>query len=42
MKNVRENHLHQITRKIINENQIIVLENLNISGMCFSAASTAR
>ncbi len=33
IKNTRENHLHQITRKIINENQIIVLENLNISGM---------
>jgi putative transposase len=33
IKNIRENHLHQITRQIINENQVIILENLNISGM---------
>lgn len=33
IKNVRDNHLHQTTRKIINENQVIILENLNVSGM---------
>lgn len=33
IKNIRENHLHQTTRKIINKNQVIILENLNIKGM---------
>ena len=31
--NIRSNHLHQISSKIINENQVIVLEDLNVSGM---------
>lgn len=31
--NIRNNHLHKISRKIINENQVICLEDLNIKGM---------
>lgn len=31
--NKRRNNLHEITSKIINENQVIVLEDLNVSGM---------
>lgn len=31
--NIRSNHLHQITRKIVNENQVIIIEDLNVSGM---------
>ena len=33
IKNIRENYLHQTTRKIINKNQVIILENLNVKGM---------
>jgi putative transposase len=29
----RENFLHQLSRKIVNENQVIAVENLNIKGM---------
>jgi putative transposase len=31
--NIRHNHLHQITSKIISENQTIVLEDLNVKNM---------
>lgn len=31
--NIRSNHLHQITHRIVSENQTIVLEDLNIRGM---------
>jgi putative transposase len=31
--NIRSNHLHQITHRIVNENQTIVLEDLNVRGM---------
>lgn len=31
--NARKDYLHKITSKIIDENQVIVLENLNLSGM---------
>jgi putative transposase len=33
IKNQRQNYLHNITSKIINENQVIVLEDLNVSGV---------
>jgi len=31
--NIRNDHLHKISRQIVNENQVIILEDLNISGM---------
>lgn len=31
--NIRNNHLHQITSRIVDENQVIVLESLNVKGM---------
>jgi putative transposase len=31
--NCREDFLHKLSRRIVNENQVIVLENLNIKGM---------
>lgn len=31
--NIRHNHLHQITSKIVSENQTIVMEDLNVRGM---------
>lgn len=33
IKNQKQDYLHNITTKIINENQVIVLEDLNVSGM---------
>ena len=33
IRNIRLYNLHQISRKLINENQVIVSENLNIEGM---------
>lgn len=33
INNQKENYIHNITSKLINENQIIILEDLNISGM---------
>lgn len=33
IKNQKSDYLHNITTKIINENQVIVLEDLNVSGM---------
>lgn len=31
--NIRLNHLHKISKNIINENQVVCLETLNVSGM---------
>ena len=31
--NIRSNHLHKVSRQIIDENQVICLEDLNVSGM---------
>ena len=33
VKDVRNNHLHQITRKLIDENQVVYLENLAVKNM---------
>ena len=33
IKNQRLNYLHQITSKLVNENQIICIEDLNVNGM---------
>ena len=33
IKNMRHDFLHKISRKLINENQVIVLEDLNVKGM---------
>ena len=33
IKNQRQNYLHQITSKIVNENQVICIEDLNVKGM---------
>lgn len=33
ISDIRSNHLHQISRRIVNENQVIVLEDLNVQGM---------
>lgn len=33
VSDIRRNHLHQMTRQIINENQVIAVEDLNVSGM---------
>ena len=33
IRNIRQNHLHQISHKIVSENQTIIMENLNVSGM---------
>ena len=33
IKNQKQDYLHNITTKIINENQVIVLEDLNVKGM---------
>ena len=33
IKNIRTNYLHNISKDIINNNQVIYLENLNIKGM---------
>lgn len=33
IKNQKQDFLHNITTKIINENQVIILEDLNVSGM---------
>mgnify|MGYP003335589485 CR=1 FL=1 len=31
--NVRKDHLHKVSHKIVSENQTIIIENLNVSGM---------
>ena len=33
IKNMRHDFLHKISRKLVNENQVIVLEDLNVKGM---------
>jgi putative transposase len=33
IRRVRENFLHRLSRKIVNENQVIAVENLNVKGM---------
>jgi putative transposase len=33
LNNKKENYLHHITNKLLNENQVIVIENLNVRGM---------
>lgn len=33
IKNQKQDFLHNITTKIVNENQVIILEDLNVSGM---------
>ncbi len=33
VKNQRQNFLHQLSRKVVNENQVIYLEDLNVKGM---------
>jgi putative transposase len=33
LNNIKENYLHQVTNQLLNENQIIAMENLNVSGM---------
>ena len=33
IKNIRTNHLHQTTHKIINENQVVIMENLAVRNM---------
>ena len=33
IKNIRANHLHQTTHKIINENQVVIMENLAVQNM---------
>ncbi|NEO89730.1 MAG: IS200/IS605 family element transposase accessory protein TnpB [Moorea sp. SIO3G5] len=31
--NVRQDYLHKLSRKIVNQNQVVVVENLNVKGM---------
>jgi putative transposase len=33
LTNIKENYLHEVSNKLINENQVIVMENLNVKGM---------
>ena len=33
LNNIKENYLHQISNKLLNENQVIVMEDLNVKGM---------
>ena len=33
LNNTKENYLHQVTNKLLNDNQVIVMEDLNVSGM---------
>ena len=33
LKNIKENYLHSIVNQLLNENQIIVIEDLNVSGI---------
>jgi putative transposase len=33
VRNIRNDHLHKTTTKIVNENQVIYLETLNVQGM---------
>ena len=33
LNNIKENYLHNISNQLLNENQVIVMEDLNVSGM---------
>jgi putative transposase len=33
LNNIKENYLHHVTNKLLNDNQVIVIEDLNVSGM---------
>ena len=33
MENVRQDYLHKLSRKIVDKNQVVVVENLNVKGM---------
>ena len=33
INNIKENYLHEVTNLLLNENQVIVMEDLNVSGM---------
>ena len=33
IRNIRQNHLHKVSHKIVSENQTIIMEDLNVSGM---------
>ncbi len=33
LNNIKENYLHQISNQLLNENQVVAMENLNVSGM---------
>ena len=33
ISNARQDFLHKLSRKIVNDNQVVVVENLNIKGM---------
>jgi putative transposase len=33
LNNIKENYLHLVSNQIINENQVIIIEDLNVSGM---------
>lgn len=33
LNNIKENYLHKITNKLLDENQVIIIENLNVGGM---------
>lgn len=35
LNNKKENYLHQVVNTLLNENQVIVMENLNVSGMIY-------
>ncbi|NEO68615.1 RNA-guided endonuclease TnpB family protein, partial [Moorena sp. SIO3H5] len=39
--NVRQDYLHKLSRKIVDQNQVVVVENLNVKGMV-SATRTLR
>ncbi|NES64629.1 MAG: hypothetical protein F6K24_04890 [Okeania sp. SIO2D1] len=33
ISNVRQDFLHKLSRKIVNDNQVVIVENLNIKGL---------
>jgi len=33
LNNIKENYLHKVSNQLLNENQVIVMEDLNVSGM---------
>ena len=42
ISNVRQDFLHKLSRKIVNNNQVVVVENLNVKGQQAKLASVAR